>query len=174
MKIFPAILFLLAATFAPMAKASVMVSFYSVPGSVFTGRSVHAFFTMTGTRDGDGQAVNENYGFSAATWSPSGFFRPVQQTMLIEQPEYISQARFHFRTSISDAAYQKIVQEVHLWWRSPDHLRDIDQRNCVTFVGVVAQISGLKVDFPAKLMRHPRRYLDHVMALNPQLGQSAD
>jgi len=167
------LLALVAALFAATAQAHVVVSFYSVPGSVLTGRSVHAFVTLTGTLDGTGQAVNENYGFSAKTWNPAGFFRPVPQTMLIEKPEYIARARYHFRTAISDAAYHRIVSEVQLWWRDPAHLWDIDRRNCVTFVGVVAQMSGLKADFPPKLMRKPRQYLDRVATLNPQLETAA-
>jgi hypothetical protein len=165
-----AMLAMLAALLASSAQAQVLVSFYSVPGSVVTGRSVHAFFTLTGTLDANGQAVDENYGFSAATWNPAGFFHPVPQTMLIENPDYVRRAHYHFRTTISDAAYHRIVQEVHLWWRDPNHLWDIDKRNCVTFVGVVAQMAGLKADFPPKMMRHPRAYLDHVAALNPQLA----
>jgi hypothetical protein len=172
-RLLAAFLAMLACLFAPVADAHVVVSFYSVPGSVLTGRSVHAFFTLTGTLDGNGQPVDENYGFSAATWSPAGFFRPVPQTMLIEKPDYIRRAHYHFRTTISDAAYHRIVQEVQLWWRDPGHLWEIDRRNCVTFVGVVAQMSGLKADFPAAMMRHPRAYLDHVAALNPQLEAQA-
>jgi len=172
MKRLAAILALIAALFAPAAYARVIVSFYSVPGSVITGRSVHAFFTLTGTLDADGRTVDENYGFSAASWNPAGFFHPVPQTMLIEKPAYIQRAHYHFRTTISDAAYHRIVQEVQLWWHDPAYLWDIDDRNCVTFVGVVAQMAGLKADFPPKLMRKPRIYLDHVAALNPQLQAS--
>ncbi len=157
---------------SPLCQARVIVSFYSVPGSIITGRSVHAFFTLTGTLDADGRKVDENYGFSARTWNPAGFFRPVPQTMLIEKPAYIQRARYHFRVPISDAAYHKIAQEVRLWWHDPRYLWDIDRRNCVTFVGVVAQISGLTVDFPPPMMRKPRIYLDHLAALNPAIDRT--
>lgn len=174
MRLLAALLAAWAALMAVSAEARVVVSFYSVPGSVITGRSVHAFVTLTGTLDSDGRTVDENYGFSAATWNPAGFFRPVPQTMLIEKPDYIRRAHYHFRVPISDAAYRRIVQEVQLWWHDPAHLWDIDKRNCVTFVGVVAQMSGLKADFPPKIMRKPRAYLDRVATLNPQVDRTAN
>lgn len=162
-----------AALFAQVAAARVYVSFYSVSGSVLTGRSVHAFIALDGTLDSDGRKVDENYGFSARTWNPAGFFRPVPQTMLIETRNYISRARYHFRVPISDDTYRKIVGEAQLWGRDPAYLWDIDKRNCVTFVGIVAQMCGLMVDFPPKIMRKPRAYLDHLAMLNPQLKSGA-
>ena len=149
--------------------ARVTVSFYSVPGSLVTGRSVHAFITLRGTLDADGRSIDENYGFSAKNFDPGAFFHPVSQTMLIEKPAYIQRARFHFSTPVPDASYHRIVQEVQTWWHDPAYLWDIDKRNCVTFVGVVAQMSGLQADFPPKLMRKPREYLNHIATLNPQL-----
>ena len=174
MRAIAALLALFTALCGPLAKANVIVSFYSVPASMITGRSVHAFFTLSGTLESNGKAIDENYGFSAATWNPAGFFRPVKQTMLIEKPDYIQRARYHFSTTINDETYHSIVREVNLWWRSPDYLWDIDKRNCVTFVGIVAQMSGLKVAFPTQMMRQPRRYLDHIATLNPQLSNASD
>jgi len=156
------------------AFARVYVSFYSVKGSLLmTGRSVHAFIKLDGTLDADGREIEENYGFSAKSSNPALFFRPVPQTMLTENSDYISRARFHFRTPVSDKAYHRIVQEVRLWWHDPNYLWDIDKRNCVTFTGVVAQLAGLKVDFSPKMMRKPPVYLEHLAALNPTVERTA-
>lgn len=167
-----AIVAALAAIFAVPALARVEVAFYSVQGSLLTGRSVHAFVTLVGTLDADGRKIDENYGFSASVFDPAAFFRPVKQTMLIEKADYIGRAHFHFRVPISDEAYHRIVREAQVWWHDPNYLWDIDKRNCVTFTGVVAQMAGLKVDFPPKIMRKPRTYLDHLVQLNPQVDRT--
>jgi hypothetical protein len=165
---------LVAALFTAPAAARVQVSFYSVKGSLLmTGRSVHAFIKLDGTLDADGRKIDENYGFSAKSSIPAFLVRPVEQTMLIERPDYIRRARFHFRVPISDPAYYRIVQEVQLWWHNPAYLWDIDKRNCVTFTGVVAQLAGLKADFPPQMMRKPPVYLDHLAALNPTVDRTA-
>lgn len=164
----------LAALLAPAAMARVEVSFYSVKGSLLMrGRSVHAFIKLDGNLDADGRKIDENYGFSAKTSSPALFFRAVPQTMLVENEDYINKARFHFRVPVSDRTYHRIIQEVQLWWHDPAYLWDIDKRNCVTFTGVVAQLAGLKVDFPPKMMRKPPVYLEHLVALNPQVDRRA-
>jgi hypothetical protein len=152
---------------AEPASAKVYVSFYSVQTSFTRLRSVHAFVTLKGTLDSDGRTIEENYGFSAKTSDPSFLFRSVPQTMLIEKPDYIQRANYHFSVPVSDETYYKIVKEVQIWWHDPTYQWNIDKRNCVTFVGVVAQMSGLKADFPPKLMRKPRNYLDHIAELNP-------
>jgi hypothetical protein len=165
---------LVVALFAAPVAARVQVSFYSVKGSLLmTGRSVHAFIKLDGTLDADGRKIDENYGFSARSSNPAFLVRPVEQTMLIEKPDYIRRARFHFRVPVSDQAYHRIVQEVQLWWHNPAYLWDIDKRNCVTFTGVVAQLAGLKADFPPQMMRKPPLYLDHLVALNPTVDRTA-
>ncbi|TYC94763.1 hypothetical protein [Novosphingobium sp. BW1] len=152
---------------APAASARVEVSFYSVQTSLTSLRSVHAFFTLKGTLDADGTVIDENYGFSAKNSSIGFLFHPVKQTMLIEKQDYIDRANYHFSVPISDETYHEIIAEVQTWWHDPEYLWDIDERNCVTFVGVVAQMSGLKVDFPKKMMRKPKTYLTHIGSLNP-------
>ncbi len=151
------------------AFAHVTVSFYSVQTSLTRLRSVHAFFTLTGTLDADGSVIDENYGFSAKNDSIGFLWHPVEQTMLIEKKDYIDRANYHFSVPISDATYHKIIAEVQTWWHDPDYLWDIDKRNCITFVGVVAQMSGLKVDFPQGMMRKPKTYLNHLGEMNPRV-----
>lgn len=151
------------------ASAKVTLSFYSVQTSLMSLRSVHAFFDLKGTLDSDGTVINENYGFSAKNSSFGLFFHPVKQAMLSENQSYIDKANYHFSVTISDATYHQIVSEVDTWAHNPDYKWDIDKRNCVTFVGVVAQMAGLKVDFPKEMMRKPKTYLTHIKQMNPKV-----
>ena len=35
------------------------------------------------------------------------------------------------------------------------------------------RIAGIKVDFPSDMLRRPKKWLNHIAALNPQLGAKA-
>ncbi len=59
--------------------------------------------------------------------------------------------------------------EVDFWGHHPGKFYDLDHNNCVSFVGKIAEMAGLKVDYPKDLMRKPRAWLNHISALNPQL-----
>ena len=62
---------------------------------------------------------------------------------------------------------------VEAWRNAPGKYYDLDTRNCIHFVGRIAQLGGLKVDYPKNLLRKPRAWLNHVSELNPQLGAKA-
>jgi hypothetical protein len=34
----------------------------------------------------------------------------------------------------------------------------------------MAEIAGLKVDYPEKMLRKPKKWLNYITGLNPQLG----
>jgi exonuclease I len=53
---------------------------------------------------------------------------------------------------------------------APGKLYDLDTYNCIHFVGRIAQLAGLKVDYPKNLLRKPRSWLNRVGNLNPKLG----
>jgi hypothetical protein len=59
--------------------------------------------------------------------------------------------------------------EVDFWGHHPDKFYDLDRNNCISFVGKMAEMAGLKVDYPHDLMRKPRAWLNHIAELNPQL-----
>jgi len=54
--------------------------------------------------------------------------------------------------------------------RQPSY--NLNRRNCVHFVGEIARAAGLTVDFPGRLMRRPRVYLQHLRTLNPQFNST--
>ena len=70
---------------------------------------------------------------------------------------------------LSDAQYRKVKAEVERWRNAPGKYYDLDRRNCIHFVGAIAQIVGIKVEYPRSMLRKPRQWLDHVVGANPWL-----
>ncbi len=166
-----AILFaLLSFALAPPALADVRLSFHSFNGSVLVGRYPHAFIVLEGTLDETGETVNENYGFTAKKVTTAILNGPVKQDISIEKPKYVHSTNRHFTISISDAQYHRIVAEMQAWRDAPGDFYDLDKRNCIHFVGRIAEIIGLKVDYPHDMLRRPKKWLNHITALNPFLG----
>ena len=63
--------------------------------------------------------------------------------------------------------------EVARWRDAPGKTYRLDENNCIHFVGRIAELAGIKVDYPKKLIRKPKAWLNHIAALNPQLGAKA-
>ena len=155
--------------FAGTAQAQVSVSFHSFKGSVFFGRYPHTFVVFEGTLDATGEAVNENYGFSAKKVGLSILNGPVEHAIYSEEPKYIHETRRHFTIAVSDATYWRMKAEVAAWRNAPGKFYDLDTRNCIHFAGRIAELAGVRVDYPHKLLRKPRAWLEHITALNPWL-----
>jgi hypothetical protein len=158
----------LMASAAP-AQAEVKVSFHSFSGS-FLGRYPHAFVVFDGTLDGTGERINENYGFSAKSAGPSVLMGPVEHGIYTEKERYIRTTNRHFTITVSDATYRRMKQEVIAWRDAPGKYYDLDTRNCIHFVGRIAELGGLRVDYPSDMLRKPKAWLNHITQLNPQLG----
>ena len=151
------------------AWAKAQIHFQSFNGSVLWGRYPHTFVVIDGTLD-SGKRVNENYGFSAKVANAAALRGPVEQIIQIEKPEWIPKTNRHFSVTITDAQYARIHATVDTWRDSPSYLYDLKTRNCIHFVGTLAQIVGLKVDYPSNMLRRPKKWLNHIAAINPQLG----
>ncbi len=151
------------------AQAAVQVSFHSFSGSLF-GRYPHAFVVFEGTLEETGAVIKENYGFSATSAGPAVLMGPVKHGMYTEKDKYIRTTNRHFTITVSDATYWRMKQEVAAWRDAPGKYYDLDTRNCIHFVGAIAQLAGLKVDYPEDMLRKPKRWLNRVAALNPQIG----
>lgn len=152
---------------APAAQARVEVHFHSFNGSMFGGRFPHAFVVFEGTLEETGEPVFENYGFSARRVSPAVLRGPVEHIVMVEEDRYIHTTNRHFTVSVSDATYRRMKAEMIAWRDAPGRYYDLDSRNCIHFVGRMAQLAGLSVDYPKKLLRKPRAWLNHVATLNP-------
>lgn len=153
---------------SPAAFAKVTMSFHSFNGSVI-GRFPHTFIVLEGTEEATGRAVNENYGFSARTIGPAILNGPVKHVVLSEKARYITSTNRHFTVELTDAEYRRVVREVASWRDAPGKYYDLDARNCIRFIGAMAAVAGLKVEYPGKLLRKPMAWLNHIAALNPQL-----
>ena len=151
------------------AFAEVKVSFHSFSGSFF-GRYPHAFVVFDGTLDGTGERIDENYGFSARSAGPAVLLGPVAHGMYSEKARYIRTTNRHFTITVSDATYRRMKQEVAAWRDAPGKYYDLDTRNCIHFVGRIAELAGLRVDYPRDMLRKPKAWLNHITMLNPQLG----
>lgn len=152
------------------AFASVQVHFHSFNGSMFGGRYPHTFVVFDGTLDATGERVYENYGFSARHATPAVLMGPVAHMMYTEDERYIRGTNRHFSITVSDATYQRMKDEVIAWRDAPGKFYDLDHRNCIHFVGRIAELGGLRVDYPHDMLRKPRAWLNHIASLNPQLG----
>lgn len=156
---------LLAAGAGP-ARAEVDVHFHSFNGSVLIGRYPHTFVVFEGRLD-NGEEVNENYGFSARSASPAVLAGPVAHIVMTEKPRWIGRTNRHFTITVTDATYRRMKQEVIAWRDAPGKFYDLDTRNCIHFVGRIAELAGLAVEYPGNMLRRPRAWLTHVTALNP-------
>ena len=150
--------------------AQVSISFQSFNGSVLIGRYPHTFIVLQGTLEETGEPVNENYGFTAKHVTPAVLSGPVEHEISVEKAKYITSTNRHFTIPISDAQYWRIREEVAAWRDHPGKYYDLDKRNCIHFVGRMAEIVGLTVDYPKSMLRKPKAWLNHIAALNPQLG----
>ncbi len=162
---------LLAFAWAPVAQADVQLAFHSFNGSVLWGRYPHTFVSMEGTLD-DGTAIHENYGFSAKRASPAVLSGPVEHIVMTEKDKWLEKTNRHFTVTIDDAKYWEIRKEVARWRDAPGQYYDLDTRNCIHFIGAIAQMVGLRIEYPKDLLRKPRSWLNHISAINPQLGAS--
>ncbi|QYU70399.1 hypothetical protein J4558_09900 [Leptolyngbya sp. 15MV] len=168
-RILALLLSLLAFGWSSTALADVRMHFHSFNGSVLVGRYPHTFVVLEGTLD-DGQQVNENYGFSARRASPAVLRGPVEHMILIEEARHITTTNRHFTVNITDAQYRRVRAEMERWRDAPGKYYDLDTRNCIHFVGTMAQIAGLRVEYPQNMLRRPKQWLNHVTTMNPQLG----
>jgi hypothetical protein len=152
------------------ALAAVQVHFHSFNGSMFGGRYPHTFVVFDGTLEGTGERVYENYGFSARVAGPAVLMGPVAHLVYSEDERYIRSTNRHFSITVSDATYQRMKGEVIAWRDAPGKYYDLDTRNCIHFVGRIAALGGLRVDYPQDMLRKPKAWLNHIATLNPQLG----
>lgn len=167
LRLFAALLMLATAA---AASAEVRVTFHSFNGSMPFGRFPHAFVSFEGTLTGTGQPVRENFGWSAKNIGPAILQGPVYGIILIEKDRWLTKTNRHFTVALTDAQYRTLRAEVEAFRTAPGKHYSLEVRNCIHFVGRLAELIGLKVDYPANLMRRPREWLNRVGEMNPRLG----
>ena len=169
LRIFRLLVAMLALTWAGVALAEVRVTFHSFNGSMPFGRFPHAFVAFEGSLEATGHPVRENFGWSAKTISPAVLSGPVYGVVLVEKDKWLTRTNRHFTVSLTDAQYRLLRNEVEAFRTHPGKYYSLEDRNCIHFVGRMAQLLGLKVEYPKEMMRKPRQWLNHIGDLNPQL-----
>ena len=164
------ILAIVALVWSSAAFAEVQLSFHSFNGSYFFGRYPHAFVMMEGTLDETGERIDENFGFTAKRTTPAILTGPVEHDILVEEDDYIAKTNRHFTVTLSDAQYREVRAMVEAWRNAPGKYYDLEKRNCIHFVGEIGRIAGLKIEYPQKMLRRPKKWLNYIGELNPQLG----
>lgn len=151
------------------AFAEVQLHFHSFNGNVFWGRYPHTFIVLEGKLEETGREINENYGFSARRVSPAILSGPVEHMILAESEKNVRKTNRHFSITLSDAEYIKVIKLVRSWQEAPGKFYDLEKRNCIHFVGEIARLVGLKVEYPDNMLRTPKKWLNYITAMNPQL-----
>jgi hypothetical protein len=160
--------FLLACLLLPFgrAEAAVTVTFYSHDmGTTFP----HGIITLTGTPDRGGPAIDTNFGFTAKTVSPAMLMGSVAGEIETLKPSYVKGCDKQFSVTISDAKYDQVMALIEKWRQIPQKSYNLNTRNCLHFVGSVAELMGLKVVYDKKLVKRPKSFLLSIIALNPHL-----
>ncbi len=152
--------------FIPTAvRADVVIAFYSHEfGSSFP----HGFITMKG-KLADGTNVDSSYGFTAKSVTPALLAGSVKGIMETPKPKYIAKSDRQFEVQASDSQYHAVIGFIEKWRSTPGKSYNLGSRNCLHFVGGVAEVLGLKVQYEKGLMKKPRSFLRSILGLNPVL-----
>lgn len=164
------LLAVLALALSGPALADVQIHFHSFNGSVLFGRYPHTFIVLEGTLEETGEPVNENYGFSARSANLAALKGPVEHVVLTETEKNIRRTNRHFSLTLTDEEYAKVVALVQSWQNAPGRFYDLDTRNCIHFVGEIARLLGVRVEYPENMLRRPKKWLNHIVRLNPGLA----
>ena len=158
---------LLSLALAAPASAAVTITFYS---REFGERFPHAFVELSGTLDQDGTPVSGSWGFTAKTLSPAILMGSVEGVVERVTDLYKRGSNPHFALTITDAQYRDVYAIIEEWRTRTGKDYNLNQRNCVHFVGELARASGLKVVNEQRLMKRPTSYLLNIKQLNPSLN----
>jgi hypothetical protein len=165
-----ALLALLLFVLPAQAWAAVEVAFYSreMGGNNFP----HAFVTLKGMVDSTGELVDTSYGFTAKAVTPAILLGSVAGEVLVEGERQVARSDRQFAVVLTDQQYAAVMEVVERWRTRRQPSYNLSRRNCIHFVAEIAEAVGLRVEYPRRLMRRPRSYLEHVRSLNPQLQTS--
>lgn len=146
------------------AQAEVVATFYSQD---FGGSFPHAFVKLKGTDDATGEAVDSNYGFTAANVGPHLLFGAAKGRLDVAKQSYIDDSDAHFSVRLSNAQYRALIVEVRRWAAAPQPSYSLDKANCVHFIGAMAKSIGLRINGQTKFWKKPKSFLVEVKGLNP-------
>ena len=102
--------------------------------------------------------------------TPALLFGSVAGEVIVERPQQIERSDRQFALVLSAAQYHEVMRVVAEWRDRAQPSYNLNRRNCIHFVAELAATIGLTVEYPERLMKRPRSYLQHVRSLNPQLA----
>lgn len=139
------------------AQAAVTITFWNRDfGNYFP----HAFFTLRGTPDRGGQAVDASYGFTAQSVTPALLFGNVKGRVETPKLSYMNGSHARFAVTLTDAQYDAVLRLIAGWSeKTGNSTYNLGKRNCVHFVQEAARASGLTGLDHRKLMKKPSSYL---------------
>ena len=146
------------------AQAAVTITFWNRDfGNYFP----HAFFSLRGTPDRGGDAVDGSYGSTAQSASPALLFGNVKGRVETPKLDYMNGSHARFAMTLTDAQYDAILHLIAAWSeKTGDSSYNLDKRNCVHLVREAARASGLQALDQPKLMKKPSSFLSAVEAGN--------
>ena len=130
----------------------------------------HAFVVLRGTVEKTGQKVDRRYGFTAEKISIAILAGPVVGTFNVLEDSYITSTKKYFEIVLTDAQYLKVLGTVEEWKSVKGKSYSLQNRNCIHFVGKIAETVGLRVTYEKRLLRKPILFLQNIMKLNPGLS----
>ena len=149
------------------ARADVTVTFYSHDMEALGMRAFpHAFFTVKGILARGGAPIDSNYGWTPKSTDAALFSSATQGFVETKDAPYIARSRRHFSVTVPDATYDRLMALVANWRGRGPKGYSLSNANCISFAGAAAQVVGLKVAFPPKLMKKPKLFLDMVFREN--------
>lgn len=153
--------------FAPaQARAEIIATFYSHD---FGDHFPHSFFTLKGTVEATGEAVDTNYGFTAKSTTPAILWGSVIGIIETKDAKYIADSNAHFTLKLDDTQYNALIAHVEKWRNIPGKSYNLNKQNCVHFVMEAAELLGLTVNRKSKLFKKPKSFVLEMMTLNPDL-----
>ncbi len=161
------VLLMISTVFAPKAHAKVVATFYS---HEFGDHFPHSFITLVGTVDATGEQVDSNFGFTAVHTSPAILWGSVTGMVETKDAKYIAKSTPHFKVTLSDADYGKMITLIETWRNLPGKSYNLDKRNCIHFTMEAAKQLGLSINPKSKFFKKPKSFMVELMALNPQLS----
>lgn len=148
---------------AAPARAEVILSFYSHDlSSTFP----HAFVTLKGKTE-DGRAIDTNFGFTAKAVTPAILMGSVGGKVETSKADYVASSDRQFAVKLNDRQFDAVMALVERWRTLPGKSYNLNRRNCIHFVGEIAQTVGLRVVFEKDLLKKPKSFLLSLVTLNP-------
>jgi hypothetical protein len=145
------------------AQAAVEVTFYS---REFGSQFPHGFVAVQGAPDRGGERIDTNYGFTATHVTPALLWGSVRGKVEAVGAGYVRGSDAHFALTLSDAEYDRMMEEVARWRDAAQPSYNLNRRNCVHFIAALAAAIGMRAEVPRNLTRRPESFIETLIRTN--------